>query len=249
MLLTIASICLVTFPWQIVAATTYIWLDHWRVKNLCQSYCSRLHSQSMINCTVHCNYTNVIFIYRLLIVYFFNILVFCSDFCNFGKQFRWLGCVPQLFGLSAGRWHKLVQSKCNGSNQTVKFWWFPKLQVVYFNWRSGMCLMGFQKIASFFYKWLIIVFKWIFTCLGMPYVQFNFRLSTALSFVQNLQMKGHNDCVRCPYLATIEIERRRRLNGKADDFKLMEVLLNYFNRCLLIIMWTFLYVFLVLWLC
>ncbi|XP_039128468.1 LOW QUALITY PROTEIN: N-terminal acetyltransferase B complex auxiliary subunit NAA25 [Dioscorea cayenensis subsp. rotundata] len=59
---------------------------------------------------------------------------------------------------------------------------------------------------------------------------FNFRLSTALSFVQNLQMKGYNDCVRCPYLATIEIERRRRLNGKADDFKLMEVLLNYFNR-------------------
>ncbi|KAM0953791.1 putative tetratricopeptide-like helical domain superfamily [Dioscorea sansibarensis] len=59
---------------------------------------------------------------------------------------------------------------------------------------------------------------------------FNFRLSSALCFVQNLQMKGHNDFVRCPYLATIEIERRRRLNEKADDGKLMEALLNYFNR-------------------
>ncbi|KAJ0979283.1 hypothetical protein J5N97_014757 [Dioscorea zingiberensis] len=59
---------------------------------------------------------------------------------------------------------------------------------------------------------------------------FNFRLSSALSFIQKLQMNTHNDCVRCPYLANIEIERRRRLSGKADDGKLMEALLNYFQR-------------------
>nr|CAD1839857.1 unnamed protein product [Ananas comosus var. bracteatus] len=59
---------------------------------------------------------------------------------------------------------------------------------------------------------------------------FDSRLSSALSVVEKLQKDGHDDCVRGPYLATIEIERRRRLNGNADDGKFLEALLIYFQR-------------------
>ncbi|KAG1339015.1 Laccase [Cocos nucifera] len=59
---------------------------------------------------------------------------------------------------------------------------------------------------------------------------FDSRISSALSFVQELQMDIQNDYIRGPFLAIIEIERRRRLHGKADDGKFMEALLNYFHR-------------------
>ncbi|XP_020102964.1 phagocyte signaling-impaired protein isoform X2 [Ananas comosus] len=59
---------------------------------------------------------------------------------------------------------------------------------------------------------------------------FDSRLSSALSVVEKLQKDGHDDCVRGPYLATIEIERRRHLNGNADDGKFLEALLIYFQR-------------------
>lgn len=48
--------------------------------------------------------------------------------------------------------------------------------------------------------------------------------------MEKLQKDGHDDCVRGPYLATIEIERRRHLNGNADDGKFLEALLIYFQR-------------------
>ncbi|XP_077213582.1 tetratricopeptide repeat (TPR)-like superfamily protein [Tasmannia lanceolata] len=59
---------------------------------------------------------------------------------------------------------------------------------------------------------------------------FDSRMSIALCFVQNLQTDTNNEYVRGPYLANLEIEKRRRLHRKADDCKLMEVLLNYFGR-------------------
>nr|XP_029123962.1 N-terminal acetyltransferase B complex auxiliary subunit NAA25 isoform X2 [Elaeis guineensis] len=59
---------------------------------------------------------------------------------------------------------------------------------------------------------------------------FDSRISSALSFVWKLQLDIQNDCIRGPYLASIEIERQRRLGGKADDGKFMEALLNYFHR-------------------
>lgn len=60
-------------------------------------------------------------------------------------------------------------------------------------------------------------------------LQFDSRIKNALSFVQKLQMDVHDGLARCPYLASIEIERQCRLRGKADA-KLMEALLNYFHR-------------------
>jgi len=64
-------------------------------------------------------------------------------------------------------------------------------------------------------------------------LQFDERMSSALSFIQKLQMEVNTDYVRCPYLAPIEIERQRRLRGKCDDGKLLEALLNYFHRFVL----------------
>lgn len=59
---------------------------------------------------------------------------------------------------------------------------------------------------------------------------FDERISNALSFIEKLQLEVANDYVRCPFLATIEIEKRRRMKGKTDDGKFVEVLLNYFHR-------------------
>ncbi|CAA6661843.1 unnamed protein product [Spirodela intermedia] len=59
---------------------------------------------------------------------------------------------------------------------------------------------------------------------------FEERVSSALSFVQKLQREVDGGSVRCPYLADIEIEKRRRLYGRADNGRLMHALLEYFCR-------------------
>lgn len=56
------------------------------------------------------------------------------------------------------------------------------------------------------------------------------RLSNASAFAQKLQAEAGNDFIRCPYLANLEIERRKQLHGKGDDDKLIEVLMQYFFR-------------------
>ncbi|PKA67116.1 hypothetical protein AXF42_Ash004608 [Apostasia shenzhenica] len=58
---------------------------------------------------------------------------------------------------------------------------------------------------------------------------FDSRMSEALCFMQNLKMEVNDDRVRCPYLATIEIERQCCLRGKADEM-LMQAILDYFQR-------------------
>ncbi|KAF8402561.1 hypothetical protein HHK36_010647 [Tetracentron sinense] len=57
---------------------------------------------------------------------------------------------------------------------------------------------------------------------------FDLQISNALAFVQKLQVESSSDFIRCPYLANLEIERRKRLYGKGDDMKLIEALLDYF---------------------
>ena len=48
--------------------------------------------------------------------------------------------------------------------------------------------------------------------------------------MKKLQIKVDGDPVRCPYLANIEIEKRRRLHGRTVDKRLVEALLEYFCR-------------------
>lgn len=61
-------------------------------------------------------------------------------------------------------------------------------------------------------------------------MQFGSRLSNASSLVHKLLTEASNDTVRCPYLANIEIERRKLLHGKGDADKLVEALVQYFFR-------------------
>ncbi|XP_047252828.1 N-terminal acetyltransferase B complex auxiliary subunit NAA25 [Capsicum annuum] len=59
---------------------------------------------------------------------------------------------------------------------------------------------------------------------------FGSRLSNASSLVQKLLTEASDDTVRCPYLANIEIEKRKLLHGKGDVDKLLEALVQYFFR-------------------
>ncbi|XP_075088753.1 N-terminal acetyltransferase B complex auxiliary subunit NAA25 isoform X3 [Nicotiana tabacum] len=59
---------------------------------------------------------------------------------------------------------------------------------------------------------------------------FGSRLSNASSLVQKLLTEASDDTVRCPYLANIEIERRKLLHGKGDANKLTQVVIEYFFR-------------------
>ncbi|KAL2955932.1 hypothetical protein AAZX31_18G056400 [Glycine max] len=47
---------------------------------------------------------------------------------------------------------------------------------------------------------------------------------------QKLQADTINNLIRCPYLATIEIERRKHLRGKGNDDNLMDGVVQYFCR-------------------
>ena len=61
-------------------------------------------------------------------------------------------------------------------------------------------------------------------------VQFDSRISSAEAFLQKLRADTDKDFIRCPYLANIEIERRKHLQGKGDNDKLMESLVEFFCR-------------------
>ncbi|KAL7187189.1 hypothetical protein ACSBR1_037292 [Camellia fascicularis] len=57
---------------------------------------------------------------------------------------------------------------------------------------------------------------------------FDSRILIAPAFVQKLFAEASTDSARCPYLANLEIERRKFLFGKGDDDKLIEALMQYF---------------------
>ncbi|CAL5324111.1 unnamed protein product [Camellia sinensis] len=59
---------------------------------------------------------------------------------------------------------------------------------------------------------------------------FDSHILIAPAFVQKLFAKASTDSTRCPYLANLEIERRKFLFGKGDDDKLIEALMQYFFR-------------------
>lgn len=65
-------------------------------------------------------------------------------------------------------------------------------------------------------------------------MQFDSQISNALAFVQKLQADPVNNSLRGPYLATIEVERRKHLRGKGNDDSLMDAIVQYFCRYLVI---------------
>ncbi|KAL1348752.1 hypothetical protein HN51_024889 [Arachis hypogaea] len=60
--------------------------------------------------------------------------------------------------------------------------------------------------------------------------QFDSQISNASDFIQKLQDDTTNNSMRCPYLANIEIERRKLLRGKSNDESLMDAIVKYFCR-------------------
>lgn len=61
-------------------------------------------------------------------------------------------------------------------------------------------------------------------------IMFDSQMEIASQFVQKLQNEASSDFVRCPYLANLEIERRKRLYGRVDDEQLVDSLFKYFCR-------------------
>lgn len=61
-------------------------------------------------------------------------------------------------------------------------------------------------------------------------MQFDSCMSNAVAFIQKLQADTSNNILRGPYLANLEVERRKHLYGKGDDDKIMEALMQYFFR-------------------
>ncbi|XP_057487729.1 N-terminal acetyltransferase B complex auxiliary subunit NAA25-like isoform X1 [Actinidia eriantha] len=59
---------------------------------------------------------------------------------------------------------------------------------------------------------------------------FGSRISNVSAFVEKWLASSSNDTVRCPYLANLEIERRKFLFGEGNDDKLIEALMLYFFR-------------------
>ncbi|PKI54650.1 hypothetical protein CRG98_024935, partial [Punica granatum] len=59
---------------------------------------------------------------------------------------------------------------------------------------------------------------------------FNSRIARASSFVQKLLEHTGDNLIRCPYLANLELERRKQLYGKGNIDNLIELLVKYFLR-------------------
>jgi N-terminal acetyltransferase B complex non-catalytic subunit len=59
---------------------------------------------------------------------------------------------------------------------------------------------------------------------------FDSRISSASDLVQKLQRDAENSNLRGPYLAELEIEKRKFLFGKKNEDKLLESLLQYFLK-------------------
>lgn len=59
---------------------------------------------------------------------------------------------------------------------------------------------------------------------------FDSRISNASAFIQRLQEDSINKLLRGPFLANLEIERRKQMHGKGNDEKLLEALTDYYVR-------------------
>lgn len=92
-------------------------------------------------------------------------------------------------------------------------------------------------MKRYVYDWVCTFFTVHFILLNSAqilifslFMQFDSRISDASAFLQKLQATPSNDSIRCPYLANLEIERRKHLYGKGNDDILIEALLKYFSR-------------------
>ncbi|KAL0537778.1 hypothetical protein IC582_026764 [Cucumis melo] len=61
---------------------------------------------------------------------------------------------------------------------------------------------------------------------------FDSRISIASAFIQRLQEDSNNKLLRGPFLANLEIERRKHMHGKGDDEKFLGALTDYYVRSL-----------------
>ncbi|XP_022149780.1 N-terminal acetyltransferase B complex auxiliary subunit NAA25-like isoform X2 [Momordica charantia] len=59
---------------------------------------------------------------------------------------------------------------------------------------------------------------------------FDSRISNASAVVQSLQEDSNNKFLRGPFLANLEIERRKHMHGKGNDEELLGALTNYYVR-------------------
>ncbi|XP_038901393.1 N-terminal acetyltransferase B complex auxiliary subunit NAA25 [Benincasa hispida] len=59
---------------------------------------------------------------------------------------------------------------------------------------------------------------------------FDSRISNASAVIQKLQEDSNNKLLRGPFLANLEIERRKHMHGKGDDEKLLGALTDYYVR-------------------
>eukprot|EP01018_Ginkgo_biloba_P000164 Gb_27006 [translate_table: standard] len=60
--------------------------------------------------------------------------------------------------------------------------------------------------------------------------EFDLRISNVRSFIQKLQNKEVHDVRRGPFLANLELEKRRHIFGKANTEELIQAILEYFRR-------------------
>lgn len=70
----------------------------------------------------------------------------------------------------------------------------------------------------------------------ITFFQFDSRIARATSFVEKLLECTNASVIRCPYLANLEIERRKQLHGKGNVDNLIEALVKYFLRYATIIL-------------
>lgn len=64
-------------------------------------------------------------------------------------------------------------------------------------------------------------------------------MSRASDFALKLAEKPSSDSIRCPYLASIEIEKRKLIYGRGDMDKLIEAMMRYFcqlGSCSLVVL-------------
>lgn len=64
-------------------------------------------------------------------------------------------------------------------------------------------------------------------------MQFDSRISNASAVVQSLQEDSNNKFLRGPFLANLEIERRKHMHGKGNDEELLGALTDYYVRYIL----------------
>lgn len=150
-------------------------------------------------------------------------------------QSWWLGGIPVLSRLSVGRWSKLVKDGCCHANMLTIFWWQWSLQGKPLEQWWGAVIIQMLFFFDGMPCWLLFPYTEIFFL--TVNMQFNSRISSAVSLVQRLQTDCNGSFVRGAYLANIEIERRCRLRGTKHDDNFVEALLSYFYRFVFLFNW------------